>query len=129
QRLDPPKCVPDTGTRVAIIDDISDWVSNDDEFASMMRLYGPAGTGKSALAQTVAEICREHKRLVAIFFSSRTATRSDGRLLIATLAYRLMLAFPSTRRFIRGSLEGDPTIFERTNASLLTQSINFRNHG
>ncbi|KDR76535.1 hypothetical protein GALMADRAFT_449836 [Galerina marginata CBS 339.88] len=114
ERFDPPKCAPDT--RVAIINDILDWVSNDDEFASIMWLYGPAGTGKSALAQTVAEICREHKRLVATFFFSRTATnRSDGRILISTLAYQLMLAFPSTRRFIRGSVEGDPTIFERAN--------------
>ncbi|GLB38197.1 hypothetical protein LshimejAT787_0500620 [Lyophyllum shimeji] len=36
--------------------------------ARILWLYGPAGAGKSAIAQTVAEICHEQKSLAASFF-------------------------------------------------------------
>ncbi|KAH9477359.1 hypothetical protein JR316_0009565 [Psilocybe cubensis] len=113
ERFDPPKCAPDT--RVAIINEILEWMSNADEESSVMWLYGPAGAGKSALSQTLAEMNQDQKRLLASFFFSRTAAnRSDGRLLISTLSYQLMLSLPATRRFIKDAIEADPVIFDRS---------------
>ncbi|PPQ78003.1 hypothetical protein CVT25_015559 [Psilocybe cyanescens] len=114
ERFDPPKCAPDT--RVAIINEILEWMTDAGQDSSVMWLYGPAGAGKSALAQTLAELCQDEKRLIASFFFSRTAAnRSDGRLLIATLSYQLMLSLPAARRSIKDAVEADPTIFDRSN--------------
>ena len=53
ERFDPPKCHPNT--RIHILTKIMDWVVGEvgwDEF--IMWLHGPAGAGKSAIAQTIA---------------------------------------------------------------------------
>ncbi len=53
-RHDPPKCHPNT--RIAIRDTLMDWVVDTaDANARIMWFYGPAGAGKSAIAQTLAE--------------------------------------------------------------------------
>ncbi|PPQ79729.1 hypothetical protein CVT25_003296 [Psilocybe cyanescens] len=57
ERFDPPKCHPNT--RVAIIKRITEWISGlneDTREALIMWLYGAAGAGKSAIAQSIAEI-------------------------------------------------------------------------
>ncbi|KAF8160412.1 hypothetical protein BJ912DRAFT_805717, partial [Pholiota molesta] len=53
-RFDPPKCHPNT--RVAVLEYFMGWIfgSNDSE-ALILWLYGPAGSGKSAILQTIAE--------------------------------------------------------------------------
>jgi hypothetical protein len=68
QRSDPPKC--HKHTREAILDKIMEWVRKKiDTDTFIMWLYGAAGAGKSAIAQTIAELCEEHKLLLASFFS------------------------------------------------------------
>lgn len=86
-----------------------------DEQSSVMWLRGPAGAGKSALAQSIAEILDAQKLLMASFFFSRTATdRSDGRALIPTLSYQLLLSLPATRPTIKQCIESDPIVFDRS---------------
>ncbi|CAA7257400.1 unnamed protein product [Cyclocybe aegerita] len=115
ERFDPPRCAPDT--RVSIIQEILEWIAND-ERSSILWLYGPAGAGKSALAQTIAELCQKDGRFIGSFFFSRaTLNRSDGRMLVATLAYQLLLSFPAIRTDIRNCIDEDPTIFERANTT------------
>ncbi|KAF8961812.1 hypothetical protein BDZ97DRAFT_1663668, partial [Flammula alnicola] len=53
ERFDPPKCHP--GTRVAVIKRIMDWVESLEISYPMLWLHGPAGAGKSAIAQMIAE--------------------------------------------------------------------------
>ena len=55
------------GTRQAAIEKVMDWVTGDDA-RQICWLYAPAGFGKSALAQTIAEICVEREILAASFF-------------------------------------------------------------
>ena len=101
-------------TRITIISTILDWIASEDENSTLLWIYGPAGAGKTALAQTIAEICQREKFLAGSFFFSRVGpTRGDGRLLVATLAYQLILAIPSTRSYIKSCIEDDPSIFER----------------
>jgi DNA replication protein DnaC len=62
ERFDPPKCHPKT--REAVLKDIMDWIQGLGEVERrhyFMWLYGPAGAGKSAIAQTIAELCYELK--------------------------------------------------------------------
>ncbi|KAF9548272.1 hypothetical protein CPC08DRAFT_596359, partial [Agrocybe pediades] len=67
--VDPPKCYPNT--RVAIIQGIIDWASGrDKEFGgkSIWWIKGFAGTGKSAIARSVAERSSNEGLLLGAFF-------------------------------------------------------------
>ncbi|KAJ7845298.1 hypothetical protein B0H13DRAFT_1476554, partial [Mycena leptocephala] len=50
---DSPQCHPHT--RTAVQGTIQAWADEDSAAPSVMWLYGPAGAGKSAIAQTMAE--------------------------------------------------------------------------
>ncbi|KDR74700.1 hypothetical protein GALMADRAFT_18160, partial [Galerina marginata CBS 339.88] len=113
---DPPKCHPNT--RVAVLNKIMDWIHGADletRNALIGWLYGPAGSGKSAIARTIAEICAKEGTLVASYFFSRfDSTRNHGLSFIATIAYQVSLAFPDTRDHIIGVINRDPFIFSRS---------------
>ena len=113
ERYDPPKCHPKT--REAVLKKIMDWVQGLGELERrcyFMWLYGPAGAGKSAIAQTIAELCDELKLLAASFFFSRTAPgRNDHSRLIATLTYQLCLSIPEIGIHVEEAMELDPNIF------------------
>jgi type III secretion system FlhB-like substrate exporter len=80
-----------------------------------MWIYGPAGSGKSAIAQTIAEMCKREGITIASFFFSRTVSeRNNERSLISTLVYQIYLAIPEIRDFITTAVEHDPTIFSRS---------------
>ncbi|KAF9552638.1 hypothetical protein CPC08DRAFT_768154 [Agrocybe pediades] len=115
-RFDPPKCHPNT--RLSILKQINDWVLGCDPATSdklVMWLYGPAGAGKSAIAQSVAERLDFEGRLLASFFFSRSdSTRNHSRSLIATLAYQIHCNIPSVQPKIISAIDNDPLIFERT---------------
>ena len=77
-----------------------------------MWVYGPAGAGKSAIAQTIAEMCEEEMILLASFFFSRNdPSRSNVNPLIATIAYQITFNLPQVRNAILGAIERDPLIF------------------
>ena len=117
ERFDPPKCDPDT--RIAIIEQVMAWIMDEDPIATMLWLHGPAGAGKSALAQSIAELCQAKGLLAASFFFSRTAAnRSDGRALIPTIVYQLALCLPIATTSIKQCVEKDPSVLERSNETL-----------
>lgn len=97
-----------------------DWVTAerttmDDLAEFILWLYGPAGAGKSAIAQTIAEKCHsEHLLLASFFFSSTDARRNQGDTLMATLAYQVALHLPAARDKIEEAIDLDPLIFTRS---------------
>ncbi|KDR74797.1 hypothetical protein GALMADRAFT_26562, partial [Galerina marginata CBS 339.88] len=113
---DPPKCHPNT--RVAVLNKIMDWIHGTDPETRnelIMWLYGPAGSGKSAIARSIAELCEVEGILAATYFFSRfDLTRNHGRSLIATIAYQVSLCFPDIRDRIAGAINHDPFIFSRS---------------
>jgi hypothetical protein len=116
ERFDPPKCYPKT--REAIIEKIEAWVKERPENGDrlVMWMYGPAGAGKSAIAQSIAELCEA--LLAASFFFSRTAAgRSDSSRLVATIVWQLILSIPEIRDTVLCSLERDPTLLTRLPAT------------
>ena len=127
ERFDPPKCYPNT--RKAILEKIEAWVKERPENGDRLVLwmYGPAGAGKSAIAQSIAELCEA--LLAASFFFSRTAAgRNDNSRLVATIVWQLIQAIPEIREVVLSSLELDPTILSRTPAvqmqSLIVDPLN-----
>ncbi|KAF5339921.1 hypothetical protein D9758_015023 [Tetrapyrgos nigripes] len=87
-RYPPPKCHPKT--RTAVLSDISAWIRGARARNRVHWLYGPAGAGKSAIAQTLAEsfACTEQgNHLAASFFFSRSdLSRNNPRSLIMVIS-------------------------------------------
>ena len=107
---DQPKCHP--GTRVAILDHIITWAAALTYTYPIIWLYGPAGAGKLAIQQTVAQILSERGLLFASFFFFRTAIgRNSIQNFITTLSYQLTLSIPATRPYIEQAIERNPLIF------------------
>jgi hypothetical protein len=81
----------------------------------MMVMHGPAGSGKSALAQSIAERCKAQHWLAAAFFFSRTAPgRNNGLSLFPTIVYQLISSHPEVRPPIRIRLWRDPTLLKKS---------------
>ena len=114
ERFDLPKCHPNT--RLAVLSKILDWVlDNAGRDALIMWLYGPAGAGKSAIAQTIAEKLYAKKLLLASFFFSRSdAKRNHEKSLIATIAYETALIISETKAAIEKVVDDDPALFGRS---------------
>ena len=114
ERYDPPKCHPHT--REAVLQEIMDWIEDLDRQTRFLWLYGPAGAGKSAIEQTIAELCYKMKILAASFFFSRSiGDRNKKTLFITTIVGQLVVSIPQIREHVGNALFND--------ASLLTQSL------
>ena len=113
ERRDPPKCHPHT--REAILQKIIDWVEkkiNTDPF--ILWLWGAAGAGKSAIAQTITELCHEQKLLLGSFFFSRNAPlQCSSERLFASIAYRMIQSILAIRGLILSAIEDD-LVFEKS---------------
>ena len=73
-----------------------------------MWLYGSAGVGKSAIAQTVAEHCLTNNRLGAAFFFSRgDSERNNANRLFPTLAWQLLSSISEIKAHISASMKND----------------------
>ncbi|PPQ84421.1 hypothetical protein CVT25_011248 [Psilocybe cyanescens] len=110
ERFDPPKCHPNT--REAILQTIMNWLDDPAKLAQVMWIYGSAGVGKSAIAQSIAEMCFNSGKLVGSFFFGRGApNRHTETLFISTLAYQLMQSLPQIRTSVLKTIEQDPQLF------------------
>jgi len=105
-----PKCHP--GTRVAILDHLIAWATALTYTYPIIWLHGPAGSGKSAIQRTIAQLLHERGLLLASFFFFRTAAgRNSANNFIATIAYQVALAIPATRPHIEQAIVKNPLIF------------------
>ncbi|KXN91409.1 hypothetical protein AN958_00671 [Leucoagaricus sp. SymC.cos] len=107
----PPKCHP--GTRVHIVSKLERLRDDPDRQWHMVWLHGPAGTGKSAVAQTFAELCAEQNRLGAAFFFSRPNKRDRPEKVIPTIAFQLAYYCPAYKSIITRILASDPHLLKK----------------
>ncbi|EEB94092.1 hypothetical protein MPER_07157 [Moniliophthora perniciosa FA553] len=115
QRFPPPSCHPKTRTK--ILNRLNHWILNESKVERAYWLYGPAGVGKSAIAQN---LCEQHAggRLAAAFFFSRNdPSRDKLDPFVATIVYQILTS--ETLRgllgpFINEAIQLDPKIFERS---------------
>jgi len=88
------------------------WIEDPNPITYVVWMYGPAGAGKSSIAQTIAEWCRKfNKHLAGTFFFLRgVAGRQKGSCLFCTLAYQLALYVPGLREHVNRAMRIDPTL-------------------
>jgi hypothetical protein len=123
-RVDPPRCHPDT--RVAIQKQIYDWIVLDLLVRQtwIMWMHGAAGAGKSAIMQSVADLCEKAKIPLASFFFFRTDPARNSLVpFIATLVYQLIQKIPQARDEIFAIIESNPLIFDESLESQLEKLV------
>ncbi|KAF5360553.1 hypothetical protein D9756_004609 [Leucocoprinus leucothites] len=110
ERDPPPRCHP--GTRLDILESIQPWSHDIEHQHRILWLHGPAGVGKSAIMQTLAEGQSESLDTIlgATVFFSRPNKRDDPRRLFTTIAYQLAVRYPSYRKYVVDALTNDPKI-------------------
>ena len=92
-----------------------DWIVDIDRQTRFLWLYGPAGAGKSAIEQTIAELCYQKNYLAASFFFSRSASdRNRKTFLITTIVDQLIVSIPEIREHVGNALYSNPSIFARS---------------
>jgi len=108
QRGDRRGCL--RGTRGTILEAIESW-SKDPSMPPIFWLDGLTGTGKSAIAQTVAGLCDAHDKLVSSFFCSRDdADHHSLCLIFPTLAIQLAQQHPKIWSILLPLLRSNPDI-------------------
>ncbi|KAJ7821022.1 hypothetical protein B0H14DRAFT_3146902 [Mycena olivaceomarginata] len=116
-RYPQPKCHPET--RTDMLDDLYNWSSETDSKSSVLWLHGPAGAGKSAIAQSLCHKLETEGSFGGSFFFKRgDSSRGNGNKLFPTIAYQISLCVPEVKRAICQVVEDDPSI---TNRSLSVQ--------
>ncbi|KAJ3560679.1 hypothetical protein NP233_g10678 [Leucocoprinus birnbaumii] len=93
-RWPPPQCHP--GTRATICAKLMSWLHDTAREWKFIWLWGSAGCGKSAVAQTFAEKCLE-----------------IGRLVVPSLAYQLATHCPPYKALIASRLADDPQLLTK----------------
>ena len=105
------RCFP--GTREQYIADITNWVTESvAPPSSMYWMRGPAGVGKSAIAQTCAEKPSETGHLGAAFFFTVDKHSNPSRL-FTTIAYQLAITLPDYFTSIDERISKDKTLVEK----------------
>ena len=98
------------GTRRAVLDEIELW-SKDFTTSPVYWLNGLAGTGKSTIAQTIAERIFADGRLGGSFFCSRDfQDLRNIRYIFPTLAFQLAHKHPKFRSILVPLLQSNPDI-------------------
>ncbi|KAM6496438.1 hypothetical protein JOM56_009144, partial [Amanita muscaria] len=106
------RCHP--GTRKSSLERIQNWIDNPSAPERIAWLHGPAGAGKSAIAQTIAHSNIQEKVAATFFFYRSDLSRNDGNRLFTTLAWQLAFSIPAVKPFIVDALEKQPNL-PRTN--------------
>ena len=110
------------GTRVDLLLQLECWLK-DEQDHRVFWLNGLAGTGKSTIAQTFAEISFADGDLGASFFCSRDfEDRSNLQMIFPTLAFQLAYRYSLFRERLLQVLRTDPAVRQET---LYTQMQKF----
>lgn len=106
------RCLP--YTRTELLDGIIRW-AKDPNSKPIFWLNGMAGTGKSTIARTVAQLFSDQLRLGASFFFKKgESSRSNATRFFTTIATELMTSVPEARPAIRKAVNTDPRIADKT---------------
>ncbi|KAM6499324.1 hypothetical protein JOM56_004832 [Amanita muscaria] len=100
------RCYP--GTRKTVLRQLRHWIDNPNPTDRIFWLHGPAGAGKSAIAQTIADEYKERGMAATFFFYRSDSSRNDGNRLFLTIAWQLAFSIPSTKDFIVHALNKTP---------------------
>ncbi|KAF9458575.1 hypothetical protein BDZ94DRAFT_1124206, partial [Collybia nuda] len=109
-RYPPPNCNP--GTREDVIHEIMNWITHGDN--KILWLCGPAGAGKSAIVQYIAECCEDKLTLAAsFFFFHADPGRNTIAGLVSSITYQIITRMRHKRAQIGTVIEEDPSILHK----------------
>ncbi|EIN12254.1 hypothetical protein PUNSTDRAFT_60533, partial [Punctularia strigosozonata HHB-11173 SS5] len=112
------RCLP--GTRERILQIIIDWINDPDDTRRMLLLAGPAGTGKSAIAHTIAAMFHEIRRLGSSYCFDRSKEKlTRATPVIPTIARDLSERDPQMRYTLSNAIAQDSALI--TSDDLLEQ--------
>ncbi|KAF9454280.1 hypothetical protein P691DRAFT_770717 [Macrolepiota fuliginosa MF-IS2] len=110
----PPRCHPDT--RLAILQRAQNFFTNHQRNKNILWLVGPAGVGKSAIMQSLAENVSSSTPsniiLGSLFFSVNG--RDDGSKTFTTFAYQIAVHNSLYRRFVQNEVANDPKLLRKS---------------
>jgi hypothetical protein len=103
-------CFP--GTRDQQIADLTAWITSADgeRRHRLFWMYGPAGAGKSTIAQSCAKEAEAHGVLGASFFFSRDNGVIDPRRFFTTIARQLSTQIDEHRTILEAKVRHNPTL-------------------
>ncbi|KXN81418.1 hypothetical protein AN958_04738 [Leucoagaricus sp. SymC.cos] len=108
----PPPCHPETRKELRIW--ISKWRRGEDRTSSVFWLLGSPGTGKSAIASTVAAEAKQDGQPCAAYFFGRSNTPDNPLNVIPSLTLQFRKQIQVYEDFIQDRLSSDPQIFQKT---------------
>ncbi|KAF4440793.1 putative WD-repeat protein [Fusarium austroafricanum] len=99
-----PRCEKDT--RLRFREAVAEW-ADQDSGEPILWLIGPAGTGKSTIARSIADSLDAQKRLAGTYFFKRgEQSRNDTSRFFSTLASQFANNIPCFRGYLQTSLDG-----------------------
>ncbi|KAL0947620.1 hypothetical protein HGRIS_013709 [Hohenbuehelia grisea] len=102
------------GTRTRLLSRIQEWMQDTSGSSQVFWLKGSLGSGKTAIAYTVAQMAQQSNLLGANFFFSRfDESLRDPRLLIPTIAFHLAHFHPAFKLALAGAVAADSDITHR----------------
>ncbi|TFK31931.1 hypothetical protein BDQ12DRAFT_671495, partial [Crucibulum laeve] len=104
------RCHP--GTRVEVIAEIEKWIEDSDD-CPILWLSGPAGSGKSAISQIIAERCADKKKIASFFFLRGTGERSKFQHLIPTLAHQVSMFDSAAKSVLIDIMGNEPNLHHK----------------
>jgi hypothetical protein len=111
------------GTRKDVLQEIQNW-STSKQGQHVFWLNGLAGTGKTTIAQTFAEISFADGRLGASFFCSRDfEARNNLKAIFPTLAFQLAYQYPLFRKELLQVLKVYPDVRQESLCSQMEKLI------
>ncbi|KAK7007546.1 hypothetical protein R3P38DRAFT_1656260 [Favolaschia claudopus] len=118
---DRPTCHPKT--RLEYLSTLEEWSCKEDPSCPrLLWMHGPAGTGKSAIAQS---FCTDHKSHLgaSYFFKRGHPSRGNAMKVFPTLAYHLAIASPELQIAITSTIREDPGVLSKSLAIQLQKLI------
>ncbi|KAM6491082.1 hypothetical protein JOM56_013321 [Amanita muscaria] len=109
---DPERCCH-PGTRKNVLHKMRTWMDDPNAPEHILWVHGPAGVGKSAIAQTISNLYGQEKVGATFFFFRSDPIRNDGNRLFPTLAWQLALSVPIVKDLIASSLEEYPDLLTK----------------
>jgi hypothetical protein len=100
------QCHP--GTRESVLSTMRNWIDNPSANERILWLHGPAGVGKSAIAQTISRLYKQNQVAATFFFFRSDPNRNDGNRLFPTLAWQLAFSIPHAKNSIALALNKNP---------------------
>ena len=110
------------GTRKGFLLQLENWLTEEQD-QHVFWLNGLAGTGKSTIAQTFAEMSFADGKLAASFCSRDFENRSNLQTIFPTLAFQLAYQYPPFREGLLRVLRANPGVARETLCSQMERLI------